>query len=219
MMKKNKRELWISSLVILLPIVFGLVFWDQLPEQMVTHWGMDWEPDGWSDRRLAVFALPVLILVVHWFCVFCTSKDPKGKDQSNKIVRVLLWICPVVSLVTGGMVYSTALGKTIKAYCIVYLLIGLLFIVIGNYLPKCTQNHTIGIRVKWTMANEENWNATHRFSGKVWTVGGVLMMGCSFFPGIISLYVFTALVVVLSVITVGYSYYYFKTKQGGAFGS
>lgn len=219
MMKKNKGELALTSLVILLPIVFGLVFWDRLPEQVATHWGPDWTADGWSDRRLAVFGLPVFILIAHWFCVFCTSRDPKGREQSHKIVRLLLWICPVTSLVTGGMIYSAALGKTIKAYFIVYLLIGALFIVIGNYLPKCTRNHTIGIRLKWTMDSEENWNATHRFAGKVWAVGGVLMMGCSFFPEVLSLYVFLALFVVLSLLSGGYSYYYFKTRQGSPSGN
>lgn len=85
---------------------------------------------------------------------------------------------------------------------------------IGNYLPKCRQNYTIGIRVKWAVENEENWNATHRFAGKVWAVGGVLMMGCSFLPEEISIYVFVALTIGLSLLSAGYSYYFYKVKQG-----
>lgn len=213
MIKKNKFKLWISSFVILLPIMFGLLFWDKLPEQMVTHWGADWNADGWSNRNFAVFALPVFILIVHWFCIFCTSKDPKNKDQSNKIFSIVLWICPIISIVTSYMIYAAALGKVIQPNVIVYILIGLLFIIVGNYLPKCKQNYTIGTRVKWALENEENWNATHRFSGKVWVVGGVLIMVCSFFPEKISLYVFMALIIVLSIFPAGYSYYYFKIKQ------
>lgn len=213
MIKKNKFKLWISSFVILLPIMFGLLFWDKLPEQMVTHWGADWNADGWSNRNFAVFALPVFILIVHWFCIFCTSKDPKNKDQSNKIFSIVLWICPIISIVTSYMIYAAALGKVIQPNVIVYILIGLLFIIVGNYLPKCKQNYTIGTRVKWALENEENWNATHRFSGKVWVVGGVLIMVCSFFPEEISLYVFMALIIVLSIFPAGYSYYYFKIKQ------
>lgn len=213
MIKKNKFKLWISSFVILLPIMFGLLFWDKLPEQMVTHWGADWNAEGWSNRNFAVFALPVFILIVHWFCIFCTSKDPKNKDQSNKIFSIVLWICPIISIVTSYMIYAAALGKVIQPNVIVYILIGLLFIIVGNYLPKCKQNYTIGTRVKWALENEENWNATHRFSGKVWVVGGVLIMVCSFFPEKISLYVFMALIIVLSIFPAGYSYYYFKIKQ------
>lgn len=214
MIKKNKWKLLISSIAILLPIVFGLIVWNKLPEQIATHWGADGKANGWSNRSFAVFALPLFILLTHWFCIFCTSRDPKNKNQSKKVFGMVLWICPITSLVANGMIYATVFGKTIDMNFIVYLLSGLLFVIIGNYLPKCKQNYTIGIRVKWALENEENWNATHRFSGKVWVIGGVLMMGCTFFPEEISFYVFMVLVIVLSILSVGYSYYYFKTKQG-----
>lgn len=213
MIKKNKWNLLISSIVILLPMVFGLIVWKKLPEQVVTHWGADGNPNGWSNRNFAVFGLPAFLLFVHWFCVFCTARDPKNKDQSNKIYSIVLWICPLVSLVTNGMIYATALGKTLKPVVIVYVLVGLIFVIIGNYFPKCKQNHTIGVRIKWTLENEENWNATHRFSGKVWAVGGILLMACSFLPGNISLCAFIAIAIVLSILPAGYSYYYFKTRQ------
>lgn len=214
MIKKNKWKLLISSIVILLPMVFGLVVWNKLPEHIATHWGPNGNANGWSNRSFAVFALPIFILLTHWFCIFCTSRDSKNKNQSKKVFGMLLWICPITSLVANGMIYATALGKTIDMNFIVYLLTGLFFVIIGNYLPKCKQNYTIGIRVKWALENEENWNATHRFSGKVWAIGGVLMMGCSFLPAEISMYVFMALIFVLSILSVGYSYYYFRTKQG-----
>lgn len=214
MIKKNKWKLLISSIAILLPMVFGLIVWNKLPEQIATHWGADGNVNGWSNRSFAVFALPLFIFLTHWFCIFCTSRDSKNKSQSKKVFGMVLWICPITSLVANGMIYATALGKTIDMNFIVYLLTGLFFVIIGNYLPKCKQNYTIGIRVKWALENEENWNATHRFSGKVWAIGGVLMMGCSFIPEEISMYVFIALILVLSILSVGYSYYYFKTKQG-----
>ncbi|MFQ8814402.1 MAG: SdpI family protein [Gallintestinimicrobium sp.] len=55
--------------------------------------------------------------------------------------------------------------------------------VIGNYLPKVKQNNTIGIRVVWSLMDEENWNATHRFSGKLWMASGILCMLCGLFGG------------------------------------
>ena len=58
---------------------------------------------------------------------------------------------------------------------------GLMFMVIGNYLPKVKQNNTIGIRVVWTLQDEENWSATHRFSGKIWVASGILCMLCGLF--------------------------------------
>lgn len=215
MIKKNKWKLLISSIVILLPMVSGLIVWNKLPEKMATHWGTDGNANGWSNRSVAVLAIPLFLLLTHWLCIFCTSKDSKNKNQSKKVFGMLLWICPIISLVVNGTIYATAFEKAIDINLIIYLLVGILFIIIGNYLPKCKQNYTIGIRVRWALDNEENWNATHRFAGKVWTIGGVLIMVCSFLPEAISIYVFMALVIILTIMSLGYSYYYFKVKQGG----
>lgn len=214
MMKKNKWKLLITSLVILFPILFGLIVWDKLPEQMTTHWGMDGNADGWSSREFAVFALPLFMLAGHWICIFCTSKDPKNKEQNSKVFGRVLWICPVVSLILGGMIYAAALGKEFKMNTIMSLLIGLMFVVIGNYLPKCRQNHTIGIKVKWTLENEENWNATHRFGGKVWVASGILLMAGSFLPENIVFYFLLSCVIVSGILPVGYSFCYYRMQQG-----
>lgn len=214
MIKKNKWKLFITSFVILLPILYGVIVWNKLPEQIATHWGIDGNADGWSHRNFIVFALPIFMLVMHWFCVFYTSKDPKNKNQSNKIFRIVLWVCPSTSLFANGIIYTVALGKEIKLYFILSLLIGLMLIVIGNYLPKCKQNSTIGIKVKWTLENEENWNATHRFSGKIWVISGILLVAGSFLFRNISFYFLLCCVIIPAVSSGGYSYYYFKTKQG-----
>ena len=61
---------------------------------------------------------------------------------------------------------------------LIYYGTSLLFIVIGNYLPKIKQNNTIGIRIVLTLQDEENWNATHSFSGRIWRTSGILCMLC-----------------------------------------
>lgn len=136
MIKSNKLKLIITSLVILLPILFGLIVWNKLPEQMVTHWGANGIANGWESREVAVFALPLFILFAHWICILSTSKSPKNKNQSDKTFGIVLWICPVTSLLANGMIYTTALGKEISPYFITLLLLGFLFTIIGIYLPK-----------------------------------------------------------------------------------
>lgn len=213
MLKKNKGKLLLTSLVILLPIVFGLFVWDKLPEQMVTHWGADGTADGWNSRSIAVFAMPIFILAAHWFCIFFTSRDPKNKNQSNKVFGMVLWICPVVSLLANALVYATALGKELDLQFFTCIPIGVMFVTIGNYLPKCRWNSTIGIKVKWALRNEENWNATHRLAGKIWVVGGVLIMLFAFLPEPTSMICLLILLTILALLPMGYSYYYYKTKQ------
>ncbi len=218
MIKRNKWKLLISSIIILLPALFGLISWDRLPEQMTTHWGMDGQADGWGNRSFAVFALPVTILIGHWFCILCTMRDPKNREQSGKVVSMIMWICPAVSFFASGMVYAAALGRELQPDFVGILLIGLMFVVIGNYLPKCKQNYTIGIKVKWTLENEENWNATHRICGKIWVAGGLLIMACVFLPEAIVPWVLVISMAVMAVIPTVYSYLYHRKqiKEGTA---
>ncbi len=182
MLKRNKTTLILSSLVVLLPILVGVLLWDALPAQMTTHWGADGVADGWSSRPFAVFALPLILLPIHLLCVFITGKDPKNKDQSGKLLGIMYWVIPVISLFSNAMVYAAAFGKQPDWENITFLLLGLTFLIIGNYLPKCKQNYTLGIKLKWTLENEENWNATHRFGGKVWVIGGIFFLFGVFLP-------------------------------------
>lgn len=212
MMKNNKWKLLLSSLVILLPAVFGLIVWNKLPDEMTTHWGVNGIADGWSSKPFAVFALPVILLLIHWLCVFLDAKLPGGKRQNPKLYNIVLWICPVISLFTNGMLYSVSLGKDIQPFYFVNFLLGILFIVIGNYLPKCTRSFTVGIKIKWTLENDENWNATHRFAGKVWVVGGLILMACVFLPESVALWAMFPIILTLVVIPTVYSYLYHKKQ-------
>ena len=174
MIKQYKRTLILTSVVTMLPLVIGLLLWDVLPVTMATHWGADSTVNGWSSKPMAVLGLPLLLLAIHWVCILITNADPKCRD--GKPLQLVLWICPAVSLLCGSLIYAAALGYDLNPALIMPLFIGLLFMVIGNYLPKCQQNYTIGIKVPWTLNSQENWNRTHRFAGIVWVIGGALIM-------------------------------------------
>lgn len=216
MWKQYKKHLILSSLVTLLPALFGLIFWDQLPALMPTHWGTGAEADGFSSKVFAVFALPVILLAFQWLCLFLTQLDPKNKGRNQKPFTLVMWIMPVVSLFTSAIMYSAALGYTMHLGAVMMLPIGLMFVVIGNYLPKYRQNYTMGIKIKWTLANEENWNLTHRFGGKCWVIGGIVMALCAFLPGRISIWVMLAGIFLLVLAPVLYSWrIYCRHRQQG----
>ena len=218
MLKNNKKVLVLTSVVTLLPILVGLALWNKLPEQMVIHWGMDNTADGWSGRTFAVFGLPLILLVIHWICLLVTAKDPNSKNQSRKAQWMMLWICPVLSLFVNGMVYATAFGMTLSAARLVPAFLGLMLMAMGNYLPKCKQNYTLGIKIKWTLESEENWNATHRFGGRIWVAGGFLMMLTTFLP---SWTVQAILSLILLAVMMGgtavYSYVYYRKQLKDGF--
>ena len=215
-MKEHKGKLIFSSLLVLLPLAAGLLLWNRLPEQLPMHWNAAGEIDGWGSRLAGICLMPLFLLVIHWVCVGACFIDPKNKEQNRKALGLAIWICPVVSLLTGYMTLATALEiELLDVNTLILIFLGVLFIVIGNYLPKCKQNYTIGIRVMWALDDEENWAATHRFASRLWVGCGVVILLLAFLPwGALSLWIGVGLVLVASLASVLYSYIFYRKKHG-----
>ena len=203
MFKKYKKQLIISSIVILLPILIGVLLWDQLPDSFTTHWGVDGQPDDWSSKPFAVFGLPLILLAMQWLCVAGTFADPKRNNHSGKILHLVLWIIPVLNAVLSVLTYAAAMGKDVQMEVVMPVFIGLVLAIVGNYLPKCKQNYTIGIKIPWTLNSEENWNKTHRFAGRLWVVCGLVIMLTGFFGGF---WIFFGVVLLMVLAPFIYSY-------------
>ena len=212
MFQKNKKQIIISSIIILLPMLIGLLLWEQLPERIATHWGTSNEPNGWNSKAFAVFGLPLVMLALHLLCIVISGIDPNAKKQSPKVAGMLLWIFPMISLLMNSLVYSFALGYEVGVDVVVRVIFALMFLMLGNYMPKCTQNYTIGIKVTWALRSEENWNKTHRFAGKAWVFAGLFLLLTLFVP--IEGFAYVALTVMLVLIfsPVFYSYLYYRKQ-------
>ena len=197
----------ITSIIILTPIVAGLLLWNQLPAEMATHFGSDGEPDGWSSKEFAVIGLPLFLLAVHWFCAAFTGVDPKKENISNKMMTLVLWICPVIAIVGDGSMYLYALNNSINTTIIGVILVGCLLLVLGNYMPKMKQSYTLGIKLPWTLNSEENWNRTHRLAGWITMLAGVIVLIGGFIEQFWTVFVAIALV---AVVPAFYSYVLYK---------
>ena len=211
---KNKFTIIITSVIVLIPMLVGVAFWDALPEQVAIHWGASGEPDRWCAKAFAVYAVPLIMVALHWACLFATRFDKKNRNQNPKMMNITYWLVPAVSWVANGMTYADALGKDIDVIRLLPIIMGVLFLLIGNYLPKCTPNRTVGIRIKWTLADEENWNATHRFGGKVWFIGAIVILASSLLPAKISVCVMIAAMLAIALAPIIYSYCFYKKKKG-----
>ncbi len=213
MLKENKFKVILSSAMILLPILFGLIMWNELPDTMTTHWGADGNADGFSAKPFAVFGLPVMILALHLIGLLFTAKDEKQKGQNKKALNMIFWIAPLISLYSNGMVYAIAFGKPFDFIMLMPALFGIMFVFIGNYLPKVKQNRTLGIKVSWALNNEENWNKTHRLGGKVWVVSGLAMLFSIFLPQAAMVPIMVCAIIAAAVIPIVYSYCIYKKHQ------
>ena len=207
MIKKHWKLLLLTSILILLPMVAGVILWNQLPEQLPYHWNAAGEVDGWSSKLGAVFGMPLFLVALQWACVAATFADPKKANHSGKIRNLVFWIVPVLSIVMHTLVYAAALGREVRIEVVMPIFMGLLFVIIGNYMPKCKQNYTIGIKLPWTLHSEENWNRTHRVAGRTWVVCGLLMILTGFFFRVEILIAISLLMVLVPVV---YSYLLYR---------
>ena len=203
MIKKNLKLLIITSIVILLPILAGIIFWNQLPDPMPSHWNAAGEIDGWSSKPFAVFGLPFILVAAQWLCLLGTAADPKKQNHQEKILHLVLWIIPVLSVVMHTFVYLIALGYGLRMEVMMPVFVGVVFVIIGNYMPKCKQNYTIGIKIPWTLNNEENWNKTHRLAGFVWVICGVAIILTGFLG---SFWIFLPITLLMVLAPIIYSY-------------
>ena len=214
-MKANKKELLLTSLVCLLPLLAGTILYPRLPETMATHWGFDGTANGWSSRATTVFGLPLLILALHLICFYAESHGT-NRNMNPALRTVMLWFCPAVSLLGGALTLGTGLGYEMHVDTVAPVFAGLLFLILGNYLPKLRRNRTMGIKLPWTLASEENWTRTHRAAGFTWVAVGLLMVVSAFWQlhGPMVTVVLLALAVGIPVL---YSYlYYRRHEKGGA---
>ena len=184
-MKKNLKQLWqeyklllvITSAVILLQTVVGVALWNRLPDQIATHFDFNNEPNGWSSKAFTVFGMPLILLALHWITLLVSStKYAQNRNLNGKVKFLFWWIIPAVSLLMMVLCYGYALGVPLNVGRIVLPFLGLLFAITGNYLPKVRRNYSVGIKLPWTMADDENWNKTHRMAAPVWVVSGVLLI-------------------------------------------
>lgn len=174
--KELRRLLIVTTVVMLVPLVVGLIIWPQLPDQIATHFGVNGQANGWHDKNKTVFGVPLLMIMIQYICFFSLYFDPSKNNFSKGLFKGLLWIAPIIELIMMFSIYGIALGYPLDIGMIVNFVVGLLFIGLGNYLHKVKQNYTVGIKIPWTLHSKENWNRTHRFAAWLFLIVGIIMM-------------------------------------------
>ena len=208
-----RKHIIISSLLILSPILIGLLLWNRLPDRIPTHFGFSGEADQYSSKAFSVFFMPVFLLFIHWLMIWGTMMDPKHEKVSDRIYIMIIYSVPIISVFTNLIIYLKALYQNFDITRAIMCLVSLIFIVIGNYLPKTRQNYTIGIKLPWTLEDPQNWDKVHRLGGYLFVGAGVAMFISIFLPGHSMIYVMLIVTILAAVIPVIYSYRLYKEKK------
>jgi len=209
-MKKNWKGMLLAAVITLLPMVVGAVLWDRLPDPMATHWDFAGNANGWTSRAFTVFGIPLVLLALHMVCLLVSETGRNSCGQNPKLKRIMYGVIPVVSLLLCVTIYPSALGVKMPMQPMALLFLGVMLLVIGNYMPKCTPNKWMGIRVPWTYASEANWTATHRFASRVYVAMGLVCLCCALIPSAKLGMAITVMVIAACLSPIVYSYLYEK---------
>ena len=209
-MERNKKQMGYSFLVIFIPTLIGIVLASKLPDQIAIHFNFAGVADGFANKWMVIFGVPCMMAVLHVIVLFGIYNDPKKNNISSKMICLVFWMIPVFSIVLMSVLYGIAIGWNINVLSATGMILGVIFMVLGNYMSKNRQNYTVGIRTPWTLNSHDNWNRTHRFAEKMWMIFGLIAIGFSWIEGLAQ-YVILAMIV-CSLIPVVYSFYLYKKE-------
>ena len=174
---KHKQTMTLSTILCLLPILLGVVLYRQLPDQLPIHFDFAGNPDNYAAKPVAVFGLPLFMAAINFICHWGIRHDQKTREASPSIILGITgWICPILCNILMPITLFMGMGMDVPITFILGLVVSLVFVIIGNYLPKIKPNRYMGIKLPWTFASEENWRRTHRFGGFVWVASGILIL-------------------------------------------
>ncbi len=182
MTREERIELILTTIVCLIPVIAGIILYSRLPNQIATHWDAQGNVNGMSSKFTGAIIFPGILVLLNVIFPLLLRIDPKYENMNSKLKTISHWIIPVVAMFCSGATLAAGLGMKTHVEVIAPMLVGVLFVLVGNYLPKTRQSYTMGIKLPWTLNSEENWNHTHRMAGFLWVVGGFLIIICGFLP-------------------------------------
>ncbi len=208
---KKESLLW---LVMILPLAYLALVWDSLPETIPTHFNAAGEPDGWGSRDTLIYISLFFGLGIYLLMSVFPAIDPKRKlEKMGKKYYILKFIMVLFMSLLACFITYSAKAEGFSGN-LIYIIIGLLIAVLGNYFPSIKHNYFIGIRTPWTLESETIWKKTHRLAGRLWVPAGILISVMALLFDNMETYLigFFVIIVIISIIPLVYSYLEFRRE-------
>ncbi len=206
---------WLGPVLIVGMLAFTLAVYGSLPEQLPTHWNIRGEADDWSSRAVGAFMMPAISTALWLLLPLLRRVDPR-RPHYERFGETFWVLVNILVLFMGAMhvlVLGTGLGWRIDVTRASLVMLGLLLIALGNYLPRVRSNWWMGIRTPWTLESETVWRQTHRVAGVTFVAGGVLAVLAALLPGAASFAVGMTAMMAGALIPTVYSYIAYRREQ------
>lgn len=148
----------------------------RLPDPMPSHFDLHGHVDGWLPKPLGAFLLPATMLGVHALWVAISRRV---QASSPRVLEILHVSTLGFLLLVHTMVLRVAIDGPVNLSRVVFVALGVLLAILGNYFGKLRRNPWVGIRTPWTLADDEVWARTHRFAAPIFVAGGALVSLCA----------------------------------------
>ncbi|UYP06721.1 SdpI family protein [Priestia megaterium] len=210
-MKKHVFPLSIT----LLTLVAWLIALPHLPATMPIHWGANGEADGFATKINAMILTVGIMVLIYFIIAFVPRIDPRKENYKyfSKTYNILLNAVLLLFFFVNMSTILQGLGYNVPMAYIAPIMAGLVFIIIGNYLQRVRSNYFMGIRTPWTLSNETVWKKTHRLSGKLFFIGGLLILISAFLPDGYKSFIMWGSIVLCVAVPYLYSYLAYKKEM------
>lgn len=208
-----KKWIFIRIWIVVIMILVWFYFYNKLPNEVPTHWNFEWKPDNWWSKIFFLTLIPAITLWMALLFPLLAKIDPKKKNYKKfesawEIFQyIIVWFMAYVYFVSIYVI----LNPTVNISTFIMVWIWILFIIIWNYMWKIKQNFFIWMKLPWTLDNEEVWNKTHRFSGKIFMLWGLILIINAFLKWQI-LWVFIFAILLILIVPALYSYFEFQKQ-------
>lgn len=208
-----KKELPIL-VIVLLPFIYLAYIWNELPNKVPMHWNLKGEIDRYGDKTEMIIIPFLLPLLTYLIFLVVPKIDPKNNlNKMGRKLQTIKFLLTTFMSVLALLIIYTAKNQSFTNPNYIVLMGGVLFIILGNYFKTIKPNYFIGIRTPWTLENETVWKKTHKLGGKMWLIGGILVVISSLILN--KSQNFTAFMIISAVITIipiAYSYLIYKNE-------
>jgi uncharacterized membrane protein len=204
--------LWV---IILIPLAYLAWAWNDLPERVPVHFNLKGDADGWAGKTALIFIVLGITALLNLILLALPYIDPKRKlaHMGSKYHQLRFLLVVFMSALAVFIIHN-ALNPDAFRLNILFMLIGGLFIALGNYFQAVKPNYFIGIRTPWTLESEQVWRKTHRLGGILWIAGGLLLIVLAFLPesGLQQL-LYIAVIALTVLFPVAYSFVEYRKEQ------
>ncbi len=205
----TKKIFLLSALLIFISLIGTCILYPQLPAEIAIHFNSQGVADGFTGKEGIFFTalLPVLLLGL-FFIVPKIDPRKASYEKHQQVYRITIFSILVFMLIIHWIIVLTALEYAISVEKVIPILVGVLFIILGNYLPRIHSNYTFGIRTPWALENTDNWKKTQRVGGYCFILSGILIIIESlFFTPLTVLFWFSIVLIVVVPYLVSYLEY------------